>query len=424
MRHAKYLLALLLLASVLTAAEKQYPYVARVTGENVFVRSGSGMNYYRCARISSPDTVKVTAEQFGWARIEPLQTCYSLIAKEYVEQDKTDKSVGVVRASNVNVWAGSPYVSPVHSTTKQLSLNNGVKVNIIGVDGDYFKIRPPAGASYWINSAYIEYLGALDDFVPQPAGKADKANGTATADKSKEQVAMPVLPAEETEPAGEAESAGPVEAEATSQEAEPAKEVVLPEHVLKQQKAYEAYFVLTQQLVAEREKPLDVQDFTAIKTAFEAIAADETNGRAALFAQAQLDEIARYESARMASEMVARQDAELARKLSEIRKEYKQKTDRITVTEGYIYSGTLAVSYIYTEQSGNFRYAVKDDAGSIIAYAVPLSDAVKKRAASLIGKKVGFIGETVADKETSKVIVYFSGIDELWIKAPEESATE
>ena len=423
MRHLKYLATFVMIATAIIAAEHKFPYVARVNGDNVFVRSGSGMNFYRCARISSPDTVKVTGEQFGWAKIEPLKTCYSLIAKEYVEVSKADKNSGTVKANNVNVWSGSPYVSPVHSTTKQLSMNAGAKVSIIGVDGDYYKVTPPTGASYWINAAYIEYVGQLDDYIPQDT------EAVATEPKvQKPQTTPKVEPvvddeiADDTQKATNAVEDSSVAEQQEQETPEVQTEVVVPERVKKQTEAYQKYLQIRQAFNDEKAKPLEVQDYAAIKAAFSAIAADPENGRAVLFAQAQLQEVERCETAKLADQVVRQQDAELARLRSEIKKQYKENTNQLSRTEGYIYSGVLAKSYVYTDQKKNFRYAIKDTAGSIIAYAIPSDAATRHRADMLIGKTVGFSGEIVADRDTSKVIVYFNGISEIWDRQSSQEA--
>ena len=54
-----------------TAVTVSFPYVARMTGNNVYVRSGPGTNYYACGKLSKGDKITVVGSHFGWLRIVP-----------------------------------------------------------------------------------------------------------------------------------------------------------------------------------------------------------------------------------------------------------------------------------------------------------------------------------------------------------------
>ncbi|AQQ09338.1 SH3 domain protein [Sedimentisphaera cyanobacteriorum] len=416
MRQLSFLAALIFVSAAVMATGHDFPYKAKVAGENVFVRSGAGMNYYRCARVSSPEEVTVTAERFGWSRIQPLDTCYSLIAKQYVK--KSDSGSGVVEASNVNVWAGSPYASPVHSTTRQLKLSSGAEVQIIGIDGDYYKIRPPRGASYWINSAYLEPAESAEkqesseEKSEEQSRQADESSENqqrSSAEYDSEQGASEVK--EDEAQAGSKENS---EAQQAKTDSEPDKPEITPEQAEKRKQAYQNYLRCAELVSKEKDKPLEVQDYKPIKKKLAEIIEAPEAGRAAVYAEALLSEVNRYEAAKLADELLRDQDSELARRRSEIRKKYSRKENQITREEGYAYTGVLAESYVYTGEERDFRFAVKDRSGSIKAYAEPANSTVKARAMDMLGEMVGFKGEIIADPATSKVVVHFSQVFEIW----------
>ncbi|ARN56805.1 SH3 domain-containing protein [Sedimentisphaera salicampi] len=416
MRQLSFLAALIFVSAAVMATGHDFPYKAKVAGENVFVRSGAGMNYYRCARVSSPEEVTVTAERFGWSRIQPLDTCYSLIAKQYVK--KSDSGSGVVEASNVNVWAGSPYVSPVHSTTRQLKLNSGTEVQIIGIDGDYYKIRPPRGASYWINSAYLEAAESEEkqQSSEESGEQADESQASAESSQDQQRSSAEYDSENGAGEVSEGEAGTSSEEKDQDKEAkpEPQKPQLTPEQAKKRKQAYQEYLRCAELVSKEKEKPIEVQDYKPVKKRLKKIIEGEQSGRAAVYAEALLGEVNRYEAAKLADEMLRDQDSELARRRSEIRKKYSQKENQITREEGYAYTGVLAKSYVYTGEDRDFRFAVKDRSGSIKAYAEPANSSVKARAMDMLGKTVGFKGEIIADPATSKVVVHFSQVFEIW----------
>jgi len=48
-----------------------FPYMAEITGDNLYVRSGPGTNFYECGKLNKGDKVKVMSRQFSWACIVP-----------------------------------------------------------------------------------------------------------------------------------------------------------------------------------------------------------------------------------------------------------------------------------------------------------------------------------------------------------------
>ncbi|MHC4858139.1 MAG: SH3 domain-containing protein, partial [Planctomycetota bacterium] len=143
-------------------AEVQYPFMAKVTGNDVNVRSGKGTAYYACGKVNLDDQVTVVGEGFGWAEIIPPEGSYSWIHKNYVDVEDDQPTVGVLTGDNVRVWAGSDNIEPMRSSSMQTKLNTGEIIELFAdqpTDGDYYKIKPPAGAKLTINCGLLEYVG-------------------------------------------------------------------------------------------------------------------------------------------------------------------------------------------------------------------------------------------------------------------------
>ena len=413
MKLRKYV-GLLLMATFVAGgtvfAEAQYPYVAQVIGDNVNIRAGAGVNHYRCGRISEPETVIVEGEQFGFSKIRPPKGSFSWIAKQYV--DKKDDSSGEVIGDRVRVWAGSPYVAAIHSSSSQVELNRGEKVVFAGKDeGDYYKISPPEGAYLWINSGYLKKLGPLSKFVPSKdkdvpveplVAPVEKKIGDRTVIEGAD-IALDKPASEEIE-----------QPEAETEQVDDEPVVVERQRTTKEMEAIDKYLEIAAEVQVEREKPLAVQDYTAIIEGLEAIIADKANGRAVNFAEALMDVVGRYQAAHLADKAITEQDAELVKIRSDIRKRLKQQVETIGITTGYKIIGTLSRSYVYTTESGEFRYAVRDEKDSITAYAIPADRVLRGQAERLVGKQVGLNGEIKPDPNTSRVLIIFDEIKEIW----------
>ena len=157
-----------------------FPYIAEITATNVNIRSGPGMNYYRCAELSSPNTVTVVGEKLGWLKIVPPAQSFSWISKQFIRFEPNTPKTGIVTGDEVRVWAGSPYVEPMHSTSLQTKLNIGDSVKLTGREkGDYYQIIPPPGAFLWISAQYTEPLRIIDEIKPPPLPEPEPEKPTA-----------------------------------------------------------------------------------------------------------------------------------------------------------------------------------------------------------------------------------------------------
>ena len=92
---------------IVKVALPAFPYVAEITADNVYIRSGPGTNYYSCGKLHKGNEVTVVASKYSWSHIVPPTGSFSWISKQYVKIDSENPGVGIVfpRAQN-NDFAG------------------------------------------------------------------------------------------------------------------------------------------------------------------------------------------------------------------------------------------------------------------------------------------------------------------------------
>jgi len=392
-----------------TPANENEKYVAEVIGKNVYIRSGDGMNFYRCGKLSQPQQVVVVAEKNGWSMVQPPKGSFSWISMRYVDKDPADQSVGIVKGDNVRVWTGSPYVTPLHSQSMQIKLNTGDKVRFFAPDGSrdeggYYCIYPPEGAHLWINSTYMKKLGPLSMFTPKKEDPKP-AQAKTTPKTEAPAVETPKTQTQESPDAKNEEAQGEV-----------AKEKPVVEEVKESSdelKAIEKIAALSILIEQELNKPLLDQDFTGIKSQFDAITKDEKSGKAIRFAQFRLTEIQRYQTAQLVAMEIVQQDVDLLDRRAEIKSKLEKTLVNMPNIGEYTAIGTLYESAVYSSQASTKRYILKDQTGRIIAYAAATDKLKETDIAGLIGKKVGLNGTQQADTLTPLVLVKFDAITEI-----------
>ena len=238
-------------------------YVAEVVGNDVFIRSGPGTNFYQCGKLYAGDRVQVISAEQGWSCIVPPPGCFSWVSMQYVSISLENPTMGIITGDNVGVYAGSDFVLPMHSTSKQVVLNRGQTVKLLGEEkDDYYKIAPPQGANLWVSS---QFLQTADPTVVKPAQVNVGAAVRTPADPNKPVVADPNAP--------------------------PKTDLDL-------------YYALAEQVKVERAKPVAEQDYTAMKAKLTEIAAKKDGGRAMRYAEYTLKQVERFELAcRVAKEL-------------------------------------------------------------------------------------------------------------------------
>ncbi|MFZ9010661.1 MAG: SH3 domain-containing protein [Anaerohalosphaeraceae bacterium] len=391
-------------------ADVQYPFMAKVTGNDVYVRSGKGTAYYACGKVNLDDQVTVVGEAFGWAEIIPPEGSYSWIHKNYVDVEDDQPTVGVLTGDNVRVWAGSDNIEPMRSSSMQTKLNTGEIIELFAdqpADGDYYKIKPPAGAKLTINCALLEYVGpaaspkpvaipprtAAEKPVDLPASTETEAPVFGNLTEEKAPTETQAEPADEPDAAQDAEKAEPSKPEAEDSE------------------NLKACYALATKIDQELQKPLAEQNYDSIKQAVEAIKGDTTDSKAVTYAQILLERIVRYELAISVINTLKQQDESLATAKEKIEKARQAELKSVHRDADFIYTGVLKVSHVYTKKTGRKRYLLQGPDGKILCYAVPTTEKVAGQFEALLGKRVGVQGTVSSDTKSLVTLISATGVE-------------
>lgn len=354
-------------AGDVNAAEiSSFPYVAEITGDNVYIRSGPGTNYYNCNKLNKGDRVEVVSTQFSWSRIVPPAGSFSWISNQYVRIDPNNPSVGTVTGDDVRVYAGSESVKPLYSTTLQLKLNSGYKVNLLGEEKDnYHKIATPSGAYLWVSTQYTKYVGAVGEVATIVKPEVKHEETTATA----------------------------VVATNISVEAEKLNE----------------YYALEKQIKAERTKPIEQQNYVNIRKALEEIKNNKERGKAASYAKFAIKKIEGFELALAVGKEVQLQSTQLKDTTERIEKAREKR-----IAEYQDLGRFAAIGQFQTfETYGAGHYRVIGDSGKTICYALPSDSASETDLSEFVGEKVGLVGTIEPHLETEGALVRFTEITKL-----------
>jgi len=366
--------------------EQSFPYVAEIIEDNVNIRSGPGTNYYHCGKLNTGDRVKVVASKYSWSHIVPPASSFSWISKQYVSIEPNSPRIGVVTGDAVRVYAGSDLLKPMHSTTVQLELNRGDKVDLTGEDlDDYYKIAPPTGAYLWVLTQYTKPLGAVDkvEVIVTPKTIESKAD---------------VEPKAEVEPKTEAEANTPA--------------VVTASTPLESEKLKE-YYALAEQIKAEQAKPIAQQNYAEIKKGLAELAGNKEAGKAARYSEFAIKQIGRCELAVAVDQAIQFQDLQLQHIREQIENARAAELSKIPELGGFAAVGKFQTSKIYGPEESLKHYRIIDDSGQTICYALPDGLVLQMDLSKFEGRKVGLVGTVEPHPQTKGALVRFTQITEL-----------
>ena len=350
-------------------AALSFPYIAEITTNDVYIRSGPGTNYYDCGKLNKADKVKIIGSQFGWSRIVPPPGCFSWISKQYVSVDSNNPDIGTVTGDAVRIYAGADSLKPIHSTTLQLNLDTGDKVTLLGQQkGDYYKIAPPAGAYLWVSTEYTKPLG--------PAGEVQLI----------------------TEPAEEPDTNKPT---------------IVPAKISLEAEKIEQYHALEEQIKAQKAKPVTEQNYEKIKKALAEIAADQQAGKAARYSTFAIEQIKRFELTAAVAKDLQLQETQLQQAKERIEKARLAKLQKVPDLGRFAVIGQFQTSNIYGPEAELKHYRITDDAGKIICYALPTGPARQIDLSTFIGTKVGLVGSIEPHPQTAGTLARFTEITKL-----------
>jgi hypothetical protein len=400
-----------------------FPWEGEVSGTNVYLRSGAGVNWYPTAKLNTGDRLLVLSEKFGWYQVAPPKGSFSYIDKSMVERQPADAKTGTVKADKVYVRAGSELEDRKSAT--QIMLDKGAKVEILGEAEGFYKIHPPKGASLYVSKTYVEPVASrLRTGLAEQHAAAPKREPT-PADATTPGTALATTP-----PApGAAAPTGPVTpgAVATTQPDEgPALEVEpgvepsprtlpapskpgldkgppavsgagksktpAPAKAASNRPRYEVMLSELENLMrAELKRPVKEQDLTALRSRFEEIANQKDENIPAQIARIRLQQLKDWQvlvTARGDS-VVSATDLESYRAgLTEERAKIMQRPIEKAAIR-YDLEGELRRSYAFAAQQGRYRL-VDPRSGSTVAY-VDVPPTLNVNVENLVGCVVGIV---------------------------------
>ncbi len=148
-----------------------------ITANDVYVRSGESLNHYTIIKLKAGDRVSIVSERGEWYEILPPEGTFSLVSGDFI--DTTDDQTGTINGDNVRVRAGS--LLNDNKYTVQTLLTKGTSVAILGRNPDGFvRIKPPTGATLWINRSYVQLRGSGEAIPAAPTTDGSPSQADAT----------------------------------------------------------------------------------------------------------------------------------------------------------------------------------------------------------------------------------------------------
>lgn len=399
-----------------------YPFVAEVIGNNVYVRSGKSTADYPTAKLSKPDKVTVVGEEFGWAAIIPPRGSYSWIYKAYVDIDKDNPNVGIVKNANVRVWAGADGIDAGRSMGFQTKMNKDPE-NVDEDDfvelrpdqpatGEYYKIKPPADAYLWVSTEFLQYVGPYEQDKPIVIPPRPETTEVTPVDEATQPSGQQPRPTFTNLGEGLTDTGTPVKVEVQKPEeaaapATPAVEEkpVAPKVDPRQLEYIRQCHEAAEAINAELEKPLNKQDYKTIKEQLTRIKDAEDAGKAKIFAESLLDRIAGYELVVSVGKAVEQQDAQLDNVRRKIEKAHQEQLEKIPASAKYLFTGTLKESSVYTGQNGPKRYILSEKSGKIACYVIAGTPQMEAVLQKHVGRMVGVDGGIVTSAKSLTAII-------------------
>jgi len=359
----------------------ELPYWARITGDNVYVRSGPGTNYYRCGKFYSGDIVKVVSRQNTWSRIVPTKKNFSWISKQYIKIDNTNPDMGIVTADDVRVYAGSEYIEPIHSDKVQLKLSQGDKVVLLGEEvADYYKIASPQGTYFWVSTQFTQPVVVNQTKVKESI-PAEIEVMSQVKEQPKPELKLP-------EPEAVVPATIPDDSQAS--------------------KRLKAYYLLQDIVKVEYTKPLLQQDYSKAEEGLKKLLEEDKTDKAARYAEFLLGEIKRFKLAAQVQKENKLLNSQLQQTMERIENVHAERKAEFKDLGQYAVIGTIKESNVYGPELVLLHYTVVDSDDKIICYALP---AAQTEMESFVGQKVGLVGTIEPHPQTSGALVRFLNIE-------------
>lgn len=156
MRWRTALLILLALLAAEPVRADDFPYIAYINSDDVYVRSGPGRDYYPTTKLARGKPVEVYRhDPGGWLAIRPPAGSFCWVSARHL--DPAEGELAVVNTDRVVARVGSEF-SDVRDVI-QVRLERDEQVVLVEApaqDSPWCKVEPPAGEFRWVFAQYVD----------------------------------------------------------------------------------------------------------------------------------------------------------------------------------------------------------------------------------------------------------------------------
>ncbi|MCC7407674.1 MAG: hypothetical protein IT442_06355 [Phycisphaeraceae bacterium] len=148
------------------ATAQEVPFTGIVTEDNVKARAGAAAAFYAVGDVPRGALVQVVNVISGWSVVQPPTGVTSYISKAYVEARGDGKS-GVVTTDEA--WVKVAGIDkPAHlSYQTHAYLSKAQTVNILGEEGDFYRITPPENAHVFLPPGAVRRATQAELSMPE-----------------------------------------------------------------------------------------------------------------------------------------------------------------------------------------------------------------------------------------------------------------
>ncbi|MDB5172599.1 MAG: hypothetical protein JWN51_1372 [Phycisphaerales bacterium] len=149
----------------------KHSFIGQINANNVIVRSAPREDAYPTLRLEKGTKVTVVGLKFKWLKIVPPEGSFAYVPQAYITR-RGDGKTG--RADREILARTGSALNPLKTNTMG-KVEAGQDVEILGVQDEYYKIKPPEGSYVYVNENLVEAVKALPTVAQQKAGQL--ANG-------------------------------------------------------------------------------------------------------------------------------------------------------------------------------------------------------------------------------------------------------
>jgi uncharacterized protein YgiM (DUF1202 family) len=379
----------------------KYQFAGVINSNAVYVRSGPSENDYPTLKLDKGAEVTVVGLRFDWLKIVPPEGSFCYVAKAYVNR-AGNGSIGQV-STTLNVRIGSS-VNPL-KTKVATKLEPGERVEIIGEQDEYFKIKPPQNVYLYVNKQFVDPVRQIKPEQPQPMVPTPPAETNSNPDQGS---ALPQAPKPELADT----TATPIQTEppaapTTQQSAE--NTTASPAATQPTADAAAEFDKLESQYNNISQRPLDEQPVEDLLSGYQKLAASEGLPESMRrICDWKVNVLKTRAEAKQAFVSTKKDQEDMKSKQMALRAEQEELEQRVKANEVQFYTavGTLRTSSL--QQGQVTLYRLTDPAnGRTVVYL--RSDDPKL--GQFIGSFIGVRGEVTSDSQLNLRVVNMSSYE-------------